>query len=73
MLWQYSIIVAGEWVTCICVMQWNIFDLRVSNNVFVILCFCKEVKQYITTEITKWKSCYTNQHWIIWNTHIVTL
>ena len=35
-LWQYSIIVAGEWVTCICVMQWNIFDHRVSNVVFVI-------------------------------------
>ena len=42
MLSQYAAVVAGEWVTCICVMQWNIFDHRVSNVVFVILCFCKE-------------------------------
>ena len=44
MLWKYSMIVAGEWVTCICAMRWNIFDYRVINVVFVILYFVKKTK-----------------------------
>ena len=32
-------------------MQWNIFDHRVSNVVFVILCFCKEVNNILQRKL----------------------